>query len=296
MICDLHPDYISTKYAESLDLPVYKVQHHYAHVLSCMAENELDGSDLLGVSWDGTGYGTDGTIWGGEFIVPQGTSFKRAGYFKPFRLPGGEQAIHDVWKIGLSLLYSIYGEEVFELENIPFLKRNDAVLVKQLLDKNINSPVTTSAGRLFDGISAIIGIRDTANYEAQAAMELEFAADDFKTNEYFSFSIDDLNGSLIFNWENMIKGTINDLNESVPNGKIAAKFHNTLAEAIVQIAQRLKYSKVLLTGGCFLNKYLFEKSINRLTEEGFKVYTQQRVPSGDGGISLGQMKYSTYIN
>lgn len=296
VICDLHPDYISTKYAESLDIPVHKVQHHYAHVLSCMSENELDGSDILGVSWDGTGYGTDGTIWGGEFLVPQSTSFKRAGYFKPFRLPGGEQAIHDVWKIGLSLLYNIYGEKVFELNNIPFLKRNDAVLVKQLLYRNINSPVTTSAGRLFDGISAIIGIKDTASYEAQAAMELEFAADDFKTNEYFSFSIDESGGSLIFNWENMVKGIINDLSENVPKGKIAAKFHITLAEAVVQIAQRLKYSKVLLTGGCFLNMYLLEKSINRLTEEGFKVYTQQRVPPGDGGISLGQMKYSTYIN
>jgi len=296
VVCDLHPDYISSKYAESLDLPVYKVQHHYAHVLSCMAENELDGSDILGVSWDGTGYGTDGTIWGGEFLVPQGITFNRAAYFKPFRLPGGEQAIHDVWKIGLSLLYSIYGEKIFELENIPFLKKNDSVLVKQLLEKNINSPVTTSAGRLFDGISAIIGIRDAANYEAQAAMEMEFAADDFKTNEYFSFSIDELNGSLIFNWGDMVKEIINDLRENVPKGKIAAKFHNTLAEVIVQIAQRLKFNRVLLTGGCFLNKYLIEKSINRLTEKGFKVYTQQRVPSGDGGISLGQIKYSTYIN
>ena len=296
VIYDLHPDYISTKYAESLDLPIYKVQHHYAHVLSCMAENELDGSDLLGVSWDGTGYGTDGTIWGGEFLVPQGVHFKRVGYFKPFRLPGGEQAIHDVWKIGLSLLYSVYGEEIFELNNVPFLKRNDAVLVKQLLDKNINSPATTSAGRLFDGISAIIGIRNTASYEAQAAMELEFAADDFKTNEYFSFSIVELNGSFIFNWENMVKGLINDLGENFAKGRIAAKFHNTLAEAIVQITRRFKYSKVLLTGGCFLNRYLLEKSVNRLTEEGFEVYTQQRVPSGDGGISLGQMKFSTYIN
>ncbi|HWA06827.1 MAG TPA: carbamoyltransferase HypF [Ignavibacteria bacterium] len=296
VICDLHPDYISTKHAESLQLPLYKVQHHYAHVLSCMAENELDGDDLLGVSWDGTGYGTDGTIWGGEFIVPQGVNFRRAAYFKPFRLPGGEQAIHDVWKIGLALLYSIYGKEFTELDNISFLKRNDIGLVKQLLEKNINSPVTTSAGRLFDGVSAIIGIRNTASFEAQAAMELEFAADDFKTNEYFSFSIDGTGDSLIFNWENIIKGIIADLNGSVPKGIIAAKFHNSLAEAIVQIAQKLNFTKVLLTGGCFLNKYLFEKSVNRLTEEGFKVYTQQRVPPGDGGISLGQMKYSTYIN
>ncbi len=296
VVCDLHPDYISTKHAESLQLPLYKVQHHYAHVLSCMAENELDGDDLLGVSWDGTGYGTDGTIWGGEFIVPQGVNFRRAAYFKPFRLPGGEQAIHDVWKIGLALLYSIYGKEFTELDNISFLKRNDIGLVKQLLEKNINSPVTTSAGRLFDGVSAIIGIRNTASFEAQAAMELEFAADDFKTNEYFSFSIDGTGDSLIFNWENIIKGIITDLDGSVPKGIIAAKFHNSLAEAIVQIAQKLNITKVLLTGGCFLNKYLFEKSVNRLTEEGFKVYTQQRVPPGDGGISLGQMKYSTYIN
>lgn len=296
VICDLHPDYISSKYSEALDLPLYKVQHHYAHVLSCMAENELYGDDLLGVSWDGTGYGTDGTIWGGEFIVPQGVNFKRAAYFKPFRLPGGEQAIHDVWKTGLSLLHDVFGERVFELENIEFLKNKDTRMVKKMLEKNINCHVTSSAGRLFDGVSAIIGIRNTASFEAQAAMELEFAADDFKTNEYFSFSIDGADDSLIFNWENIIKGIIADLNGSVPKGIIAAKFHNSLAEAIVQIAQKLKFTKVLLTGGCFLNKYLFEKSVNRLTEEGFRAYTQQRVPSGDGGISLGQMKFSTYIN
>lgn len=294
VVCDEHPDYISSKYSESLSLPLYKVQHHYAHVLSCMAENELD-KDVLGVSWDGTGYGSDGTIWGGEFIIPNGINFKRAGYFKTFRLPGGEAAIHDVWKIGFSLLYDVYGKEVIKLKNIPVLENKDVRTIMQLLDKNINSPVTSSCGRLFDGISALIGINQHANFEAQAAMELEFAADDYKTNEYFTFTIDKINDAYVFNWHDVIKEVVKDLAGGIKPGMISAKFHNTLAEVIVQIAGKLKFKKVLLTGGCFMNKLLLERSAQRLEEAGFKVYTQQRVPSGDGGISLGQMKYASYL-
>ncbi len=295
VICDLHPDYISTKYSELLGVPVHKVQHHYAHVLSCMAENELEG-ELLGVSWDGTGYGTDGAIWGGEFINPNGMNFKRAGYFKPFRLPGGESAIHDVWKIGFSLLYNVYDENAFSLENIAFLKRNDINLVKQMLDKDLNSPITTSAGRLFDGVSAILGLKSTANFEAQAAIDLEFATDEVKINDYFAFSIDEDNdGAFIFNWHNVIKGIVDDMRNNISVNLISAKFHNSLSEAIIQIAKKVGYNRIVLSGGCFLNKYLLERTIERLTEEGFKPYTQQRVPSGDGGISLGQMKYSTYL-
>ncbi len=295
VICDLHPDYTSTKYSEALEIQVHKIQHHYAHVLSCMAENEIE-ADVLGVSWDGTGYGTDGTIWGGEFIIPKGGEFIRKGYFKTFRLPGGEQAIHDVWKIGFSLLYDVYGGEVFELTNIPLTKMAGAKLIKQMLDKELNSPITSSAGRLFDGVSAIIGLRNTVNFEAQAAMELEFATDDVKTNDYFSFSIDELNDStLIFNWQDIVKGIVDDINNKISAGIISAKFHNSLVEAIVQISKKVGFEKIALTGGCFLNKYLLERAINRLSEEGFKVYTQQRVPAGDGGISLGQMKFSTYI-
>ncbi len=295
VICDMHPDYTSTKYSELLAIPLHKIQHHYAHVLSCMAENELEG-EVLGVSWDGTGYGTDGTIWGGEFIIPNGKDFIRKGYFKTFRLPGGEQAIHDVWKTGFSLLYDIYGDKVFELTNIPLIKMNDAKLIKQMLDKELNSPVTSSAGRLFDGVSAIIGLKNTANFEAQAAMELEFATDDVKTNEYFSFSIDEQNdGTLVFNWHDVVKGIVDDINNKISSGIISTKFHNSLVEVIVQVSKKVGFEKIALSGGCFLNKYLLERAINRLSEEGFKVYTQQRVPSGDGGISLGQMKYSTYI-
>lgn len=298
-VCDLHPDYISTTYSESLKIPMQKVQHHYAHVLSCIAENELE-ENVLGVSWDGTGLGTDGTIWGGEFIVPAGLNFKRAGFFRTFRLPGGEAAIHDVWKIGYSLLYEIYGEETDKLDFLMPVNHPETRLIKQMLEKNINSPVTSSCGRLFDGISAIIGIKQHANFEAQAAMDLEFAADDFNTNDYFAFSIDkietgEFSGSYIFNWEKVIKGIVNDIKAGLPAGLISAKFHNTLAEVIIQMAEKLKFEKVLLTGGCFMNYYLLNSSVRRLQESGFNTYTQQRVPAGDGGISLGQIKYASFL-
>jgi hydrogenase maturation protein HypF len=295
VICDLHPDYISTRYAESLKIPVYKVQHHYSHVLSCMAENEIE-DDVLGVSWDGTGYGTDGTIWGGEFIIPNGKDFVRKGHLISFRLPGGEQAIHDVWKIGYSLLYDVYGKDIDNVTGIAFLKNTDTRIIRQMLDKGLNSPVTSSVGRLFDGVAAILGLRENANFEAQAAMELEFATDGFGTNEYLEYTVDEKSdGTFVFNWHGMIKGIVKDMSEGIATGMIAAKFHNSLAEGIVKIAQLSGKKKIALTGGCFLNKYLLEKCSERLETEGFKVYTQQRVPPGDGGISPGQMKFATYI-
>lgn len=242
-----------------------------------------------------TGYGTDGTIWGGEFIVPNGNEFKRAGYFKTFRLPGGESAIQDVWKIGYSLLYEVFGKEADKLDFLQPAGQPEMKIIQQMLEKNINSPVTSSCGRLFDGISAITGIKQHASFEAQAAMELEFTADDFNTNDYFAFSIDEFKGSLVFNWHNIIRDIVNDLKAGVPAGLISAKFHNTLAELIVQMAERLRFEKVLLTGGCFMNYYLLNRAVKRLQETGFKPYTQQRVPAGDGGISLGQIKYASYL-
>lgn len=294
VICDAHPDYISSKYSDSLKIPLHKVQHHYAHVLSCMAENDLE-ENVLGVSWDGTGYGSDGTIWGGEFIIPNGKNFTRAGYFKTFRLPGGEAAIHDVWKIGYSLLYEVFGSDTYDLKNISLLKQPEVKIIRQMLEKNINSPATSSCGRLFDGISAIIGINHNADFEAQAAMALEFAADDFDTNDYFAFSIQESSGSLVFNWHQIVKSIVTDINEGIPAGLISAKFHNSLAEAIIQFADRLSIEKVILTGGCFINNYLLNRSVKRLTESGFKAYTHQRVPAGDGGISLGQIKFASYL-
>lgn len=305
IICDMHPDYVSTRYAESMkekdqSIQVHKVQHHYAHVLSCMAESGLDG-EVLGVSWDGTGYGTDGTIWGGEFLVSAGADFRRAAYLAPFRLPGGEQAIHDVWKIGYSLLHSVFGNESDTLQVIEFLKNIVEIrLIKQMLEKHINSPVTTSAGRLFDGAAAIAGIRSKAAYEAQAAMELEFAAetcsDEVKTNDYFAFdTVKNSDGAYEIKWHNIVSSMAKGAARGESKGLLALKFHNSMAEIIVNTAKLLKINRVVLTGGCFLNKLLLEKSISRLEDEGFKVYWHQRVPTGDGGISAGQMKFASYL-
>jgi len=306
VICDMHPDYLSTRYADGMkekdeNIQVHKVQHHYAHVLSCMAESGLEG-EVLGVSWDGTGFGTDGTIWGGEFLLSNGAEFRRAAHLAPFRLPGGEQAIHDVWKTGYSLLYSVYGKDCDNLSNIEFLKNTAQTrLIRQMLEKEINSPVTTSAGRLFDGAAAIAGIRSKASFEAQAAMEFEFAAESFcseevKTNEYFvSETVMNNMGVYEIDWSNIIRSLAAGVESGESKGLLALKFHNSMAEIIVNTAKLLKINRVVLTGGCFLNKLLLERSISRLAEEEFKVYWHQRVPTGDGGISAGQMKFASYL-
>lgn len=295
VVHDLHPDYISTQFAKSLGITPIAVQHHFAHVLSCISENDIDGN-VLGVSWDGTGLGTDGVIWGSEFIVPKGKDFFRAAHLRSFRLPGGEKSIHEVWRIAFALLYDIFGKSDFGLIGQDF-KENEIEIIKQMLDKNINSPVTTSMGRLFDGVSAILGIRRKASFEAQAAMELEFATDDVNTNDYLEYNIEtQSNGSYIIDWHPLVIDIVNRLNEGADKNILAAMFHNTLSEIIADIAGRVGIEKVLLTGGCFQNKYLLEGSIRKLKNAGFKVYWHQRVPANDGGISLGQMKYSTFVN
>jgi hydrogenase maturation protein HypF len=297
VVCDMHPDYVSTKYGKGTGLPVLSVQHHYAHVLSCMAENELSG-EVLGVSWDGTGYGIDGTIWGGEFLVPEGRQFRRAGHLRPFRIPGGDKAIHQVWRLGLAVLYETFGTAAFEKKEIGLIasaKKNELRIVQQMIDSGLNSPITTSAGRMFDAVSAIIGLKHEANFEAQAAMELEFMAEQINTNDYYDFDVIDSGGAFIADWRIIVSKLVDDIYAGAPKPLMAAKFHNSLAEIIIRVAQFVGINKVVLTGGCFLNTYLLERTISRLQQEGFAPYWHQRVPAGDGGISLGQIKYMTYL-
>ncbi|MFI5144123.1 MAG: carbamoyltransferase HypF, partial [Ignavibacteria bacterium] len=292
---DMHPDYISTQFADECGLEVYHVQHHYAHILSCMAENEIEGP-VLGVSWDGTGYGTDGTIWGGEFLQVTKDGYKRAGHLRTFRLPGGEKAIKEIWRCEIGLLYEIFGDKIFDEFRSKFLKvmyARDAEVLKTMLNKKINSPVTSSAGRLFDAVASIIGITDYASYEGKAAMMLEFAVNDIKVRDTYPYNIIKTNDrGFIADWEPMIKEILKESKKGKP-GKaiISAKFHNTLAGMIVSMAKKIGEKKVVLSGGCFQNKYLLEKTISQLQKKGFKVYWHQRVPTNDGGISLGQIKY-----
>jgi len=301
--CDMHPDYYSTKYAQNLGVRVVGVQHHYAHVASCMAENQLDGR-VLGVSWDGTGYGLDGTIWGGEFLLTNESSFDRVATLRRFRLPGGEKAIREPRRTALGLLYELYGNDAFEMDDlaaIHSLTAEERIMLRQMLNKGVNSPLTSSAGRLFDAVASIIGLRQRMSFEGQAAMELEFLTASCKTDNQYPFqilSVSDKKGRaqslhpgprMIVHWGPLVHQIVEDVRMRVAPAVISTKFHNTLSEIIVEIAGRIGEERVLLTGGCFQNRYLTERTIRRLEAEGFHPYWHQRVPPNDGGIALGQI-------
>jgi hydrogenase maturation protein HypF len=296
LICDMHPDYLSTTYAKSGSMPVSEIQHHYAHVASCMAENRLDGQ-VLGVSWDGTGFGTDGTIWGGEFLLTDETSFRRVASMRTFCLPGGEMAIRETRRAALGLLFEVFGESVFDMSNLTFLRsfeKQELTLLRSMLIKSVYSPRTSSVGRLFDAVAALIGCRIKASFEGQAAMEMEFLMARASTEVRYEFRINespilDPQSPLIVDWALLVNGILEDLKIGTQREIIAAKFHNTLAEIIVEVAHRVGEQRVVLSGGCFQNKYLTERTIRLLEEEGFRPYWHQRVPPNDGGISLGQM-------
>jgi hydrogenase maturation protein HypF len=287
--CDLHPDYLSTRHAARLRRPLHQVQHHFAHVLACMVENELE-DPVLGVSWDGTGYGVDDTVWGGEFLLTNEESFQRVAHFRQFRLPGGDAAVKEPRRTALGVLYEIWGDKVISdrrLAPIAGFSDTELVVVQQMLFKGINSPFTSSAGRLFDAVASILGLRHRVTFEGQAAMELEFSIQP-DIDDVYPFEITN-NLPFIVNWMPMIPEILIDLQKGQAAGNISAKFHNTLTEIIVAVARKVGEPKILLTGGCFQNRYLVERSIGRLSDAGFKPYWHQRVPPNDGGIALGQV-------
>ena len=287
--CDIHPDYLSTKHARQMHAPLHQVQHHFAHVLSCMAENELE-DPVLGISWDGTGYGTDGSVWGGEFLRTDEESFQRVAHFRQFRIPGGDAAVKEPRRTALGILHEIWGDDVIadhRLAPIASFSSSELLVMQQMLSKGINSPLTSSAGRLFDAVASILGLRQKATFEGQAAMELEFAIEN-STDEAYPLEITTGFPSIV-DWAPMIPEILIDLKKGKSVGIIAAKFHNTLTEVIVAIAREVGESNVVLTGGCFQNRYLVERSIRRLSDTGFKPHWHQRVPPNDGGIALGQV-------
>jgi hydrogenase maturation protein HypF len=294
IVCDLHPDYVSSKFARGTGIPYIEVQHHYAHIVSCMAENQLEG-ELLGVSWDGTGYGSDRNIWGGEFLLTTETSFERIASFRSFRLPGGEKAIKEPRRIALGIIYEIFGENIFhrsDLISVQAFTSAELDVLKQMFVKNINMPVTTSAGRLFDAVASLIGSRQIVSYEGQAAIELEFLTQGVENEECYPFEIDDTPNVKIVDWRSIFEGILADMKDHISQSIISTKFHNTLVEIIAAAAMKIKQNRVVLSGGCFQNKYLIEHTVKRLREEGFRPYWHQRVPPNDGGIALGQI-YAT---
>ncbi|MDD4052207.1 MAG: carbamoyltransferase HypF, partial [candidate division Zixibacteria bacterium] len=220
--CDLHPDYLSTRYAQSLGLPIIPVQHHYAHVLACLADNEIDGP-VLGVSWDGTGYGPDDSVWGGEFLRVDADGFTRVGHFRTFKLPGGEKAISEPCRSAMGLLYEIYGDSLSEMDSIhprKAIDEHEAAIIQTMLKRNINSPITSSAGRLFDAVASLIGVCHHNRFEGQAAMMLEWAIDRTALDEKYPFRIMDQTRPFCFDWEDTIRAIMADINRTVPVGLI----------------------------------------------------------------------------
>jgi len=298
--CDLHPDYRSTQFAQQLAqrsrIPMIPVQHHYAHVLSCMAEHQLEGT-ALGIAWDGTGYGWDGTIWGGEFLRITQTAFNRVAHFRTFGLPGGEIAVKQPRRSAIGLLYELYGDALFQMHSLASIQAftvQERQILHTMLKRKVNIFVTSSVGRLFDAIASIIDLRQHTQFEGQAAMALEFAIGTIRTNEYYPLDILESTDTgtlapVIIDWSRIIEQILIDINAGISIDRISVKFHNGLVEAIIAIAKRVEEQRVILTGGCFQNKYLIERAIQRLRAEGFQPYWHQRIPPNDGGIALGQI-------
>jgi len=295
VVCDLHPDYLSTQFAKQSNASLIQVQHHYAHVLSCMAENQID-KPVLGVSWDGTGLGQDGTIWGGEFLLADRDGYQRVAHLRTFPLPSGDKAIKQPQRTALGLLYECMGEAVFNLTDAAFMQSfppADLRLLGDMLRKDIQCPRTSSAGRLFDGAASIVADKHKVSYEGQAAMELEFALHGVVSRERYPFEIlSTENAALVVDWSTTMQAILTDAADGVSIAQCSARFHNTLVEMIVDIAIRVDQKDVVLTGGCFQNRYLCENAVRRLSEEGFTPYWHSIVPPNDGGISLGQAVYA----
>jgi hydrogenase maturation protein HypF len=339
---DLHPDYLSTKFAlekvrssgfsrfgpspkqrertpndkpqpagsETGAPQIIRVQHHIAHVLSCMAENEI-APPVLGVSWDGTGCGLDGTVWGGEFFLVTEDKIERFAHLRPFRLPGGDKAVREPRRSALGLLHEMSGGKVFEREKLATtaaFSSAELAALETMLAKKLNAPVTTSMGRLFDAVASLINLRQQIRFEGQAAMELEFALEGVETDEAYPLPVVDCRlpvqkpattpdkseignrkSEMILDWSPMVEAILTDVKDGIPTGIISARFHNALVEAIVAVAKRAGQDRVALSGGCFQNRRLTERTVRRLQAEGFRPYWHQRVPPNDGGIALGQV-------
>jgi hydrogenase maturation protein HypF len=295
---DMHPDYLSTRFAASLGIPVVRVQHHFAHVASCMTENELPGP-VLGVAWDGTGYGLDGTIWGGEFVVARSGSFRRVGSLRSFLLPGSALAVKEPRRAAIGVLYELLGDKVFDRNDLAPSRQftlSERAVLRQMLAKGLNSPRTSSAGRLFDGVASITGLRHKASFEGQAAMELEFLISE-REEDGSEYPFDLATGwtgpvdpdLIIVDWGPLVDAMLADVMAGISTPCISARFHRTLSAIIVAMARRVALERVVLSGGCFQNRFLTEVTVRRLEAEGFRPYWHQRVPPNDGGIALGQI-------
>lgn len=282
--CDLHPGYHSSRIAAELGLPALPVQHHHAHIAACLAEHDLH-EEVLGVAWDGTGYGTDGTIWGGEFLLATLAEFTRVAHLRPFPLPGGERAIRQPRYAALGLLHEA-GIAVAETPLAAAFTREELTIATTQIERRLNTPLTSSAGRLFDAVAALLGLCWRSEFEGQAAMRVEFAADSSRGSPApYPFECE-CGKSL--DWTPMIHAMLEDLQREIPVAEIAARFIETLADVILRSARLAQKQTVVLSGGCFQNLRLLETTVAKLREGGFIAIWPRRLPPNDGGLAAGQ--------
>lgn len=291
---DLHPDYLSTRFAEGLDgLKKVAVQHHHAHMASCMAENGLDG-EAIGVIFDGTGFGSDGTIWGGEFLLGDYRDFRRVAHFRRTPLPGGDAAVREPWRMALSWLHQAFGADLFNLD-LPLVRKvaeADRKIFLIMLERGINSPLTSSCGRLFDAVAALVGLRQQISYEGQAAIELEALAERGRAEDPYLFGIHEEGDARQLDFRPTIRAIVEGVMGLVPSADIARRFHTTVAAAAATICELIRevsgVDRVVLSGGSFQNRLLAEGVSDELARRGFRVFTHRLVPPNDGGLALGQ--------
>lgn len=288
LVHDLHPDYLSTRYALESGIETLGVQHHHAHIAACMAEHGLD-EQVIGISFDGVGLGTDNHIWGGEFLICDLAGFDRKLHFDYVAMPGGDMATKEPWRMALSYLIKAYGE-IPDIK-LPFLKEipeNKISIIRKAIELQINSPLTSSTGRLFDAVAAIIGLCHTATFHAEAPMRLEAAINPNETGAY-PFVI----GKTSIDTTQVIREVCSDMISKVSVANISAKFHNTVINiifaAVRSISETSGIRKVALSGGSFQNKYILERAEEGLAEMGYEVFTPADIPANDGGIALGQL-------
>jgi len=303
--CDLHPNYLSTnfarEYAKKNYLSLVSVQHHHAHTVSLMAERGLNlNKKVIGVAFDGSGLGSDGNIWGGEFLIANSVGFKRVAHLRYVHLPGGEVAIKEPWRLALSYIYEVYGDDCTSiacqiLKNFVGFKKIN--LVKNLIKRGINSPLTSSAGRLFDAVAAILGIEERINYEGQAAIELEMLATKRKESVY-PFEINEEEDEFIIDTRPLIEAILEENGRKVEPQVIATRFHWSLSSIILNVCKLLRkrwgLNQVALSGGVFQNALLVKQAVYLLTSSGFEVFLHKFLPPNDGGISLGQAVVAYY--
>jgi hydrogenase maturation protein HypF len=291
--CDAHPDYVSTQYARRSGTSVVPVQHHHAHVLAAMADHAL-APPVLGFAWDGSGYGGDGTVWGGETLLVGEHGFERLAWLRPFPLPGGEKAVREPRRSALGALYALEGDALFEDESwrrLGLFTEEEATVLRSMLERGLNSPLASSAGRLFDAAAALAGLHPVAAFEGQAAMALEAALGGFEGDERYPFLVEADRGGrgLVLDWGPMLRGLRDDVVSGAETGRISLRFHNTLAEMIAATAVRCGAERVVLTGGCFQNRYLTERTAERLRASRIDACWHERIPPNDGGIAVGQV-------